>query len=718
MNTLLPTDPLAILRGTFGYHDFRRSQREIIDSVLAGKDTLVLMPTGGGKSLCYQIPALVKRGTAIVVSPLIALMKDQVDALRLHGIAAAYLNSTQTTEEQSHIMDLLRTGELKLLYMAPERLLGREQQFINFIKELAISLVAVDEAHCISSWGHDFRPEYLLLSKITKALGDRVPVVALTATADNLTQTDIAEKLQLRQPRIFVTGFNRPNIRYVVQPKNNTYVQLVDFLSQHKSDAGIIYTLRRADTEQLAERLSLDGFSAKPYHAGLGRETKNNHQEAFLKDEVSIIVATIAFGMGIDKSNVRFVVHMDLPKNIEGYYQETGRAGRDGLPSTALMFYSYADFFMMQKLTTITDNEEQSKVMENKLREMANFGSLRTCRRRFLLQYFGEEAAAYCGNCDNCLTDYEEIDGTLIAQKALSAVTRLGQSFGVNYVIDFLRGSSSQKIREVHRKIKTFGVGVELSKDEWRHYLNELIQMGFLKRSSGQYPVLELTTKSKEVLAHGASVKLPKLVEKEIQTEGSEEVELHVDLGVILKELRKMIADSEGVPAYVVFSDASLRELLLYLPTTLQHLEQISGFGMVKVQRYGDPIIEKIAAYCKEHNLESKERAVPKATSKRTKSAGGTHLKTLELFKNGRSIREIAKERNLRHGTIESHLDLLIKEGKLQISEALSAERVNTILSVLSDIREPGLKPVKEKLPEDFSYGEIRMVMTHKNLNK
>ncbi|MGD1960850.1 MAG: DNA helicase RecQ [Fulvivirga sp.] len=704
-------NPLHILKEVFGFSKFRDYQQEIIQSVLTGHNTVVLMPTGGGKSLCYQVPALVKEGTAIVVSPLIALMKDQVDALRLHGVKAAYLNSTQRHEEQSAIFSQLRSGELKLLYLAPERLLGKEEEFISFIREINISLIAVDEAHCISAWGHDFRPEYLLLANVNKAFGDKVPVIALTATADELTRKDIIEKLELNDPKVFITGFNRPNIQYLVKPKTNAYLQLIEFLTKRKDDSGIIYTLRRKDTEELAERLNADGFSAKPYHAGLDRSLRNRHQDEFLKDETKIVVATIAFGMGIDKSNVRYVVHMDLPKNVEGYYQETGRAGRDGLASTALMFYSYSDFFTMQKLVRVADNQEQSDVMEEKLRQMANYGSLKTCRRRFLLEYFGEKATSHCGNCDNCLHHYEEIDATEIAQKALSAVARLDQRFGANYVIDFLRGSQSAKIRDVHRQLKTYGVGSDLSRDNWRHYLNELIHEGLLKRSAGQYPVIELTEKSHAVLKGETKVKLSKAVEVETAFIKEEAPELHADLVRILKDLRRVLADSEGVPAYVVFSDATLHELASFLPNTLEELHRISGFGTIKVQRYGEVLLAQIRKYCEQHQLDSNLTPVRPTSRKKSKTtSGATYLKTLELFQAGKNRFEISKERGLALGTIESHFEKLIRQGKIKANDVLEEETISIIKDAISKVEQVGLRPVKEELGDAFTYGEIRIV--------
>src|SRR5690554_3031170 len=416
--------PIAILKSKFGFSGFRQNQKEIISRVLSKKDTLVLMPTGGGKSLCYQIPALIFEGVTIVISPLIALMKGQVDALRINGSAAAFLNSSQSTSEQSSIIHQLENSQLKLLYLAPERLLGKEGKFVEYLKGLNVSLIAIDEAHCISQWGHDFRPEYLMLARLKEELPE-VPVIALTATADRLTQKDILSKLALKAPQTFLSSFNRANIVYLVEPKRNSYQRLLEFLEKHQEDSGIIYALSRQSTEDLAERLTLEGYAARPYHAGLEKATKEQHQEQFLKDEVKIIVATIAFGMGIDKSNVRYVVHMDLPKNLESYYQETGRAGRDGLPSQALLFYSYADVLKLKGFATVDNNPEQTRIMLKKLDQMADYCQVRSCRRKYLLNYFDEEAPEQCGSCDVCLTDYEKIDGTVIAQKALSAVARL-----------------------------------------------------------------------------------------------------------------------------------------------------------------------------------------------------------------------------------------------------------------------------------------------------
>jgi ATP-dependent DNA helicase RecQ len=511
--------PLEILNQKFGYPSFRLEQENIINSVLQGKDTFALMPTGGGKSLCYQIPALVLDGLTLVISPLIALMKDQVDALRINGIEAAYLNSTQTYKEQNHIIDKARSRKLQLLYVAPERLIRYEQvndengetkiprlsPIMSLLLKSNVSLIAIDEAHCISQWGHDFRPEYLMLSFLKKAL-PHIPVIALTATADNLTRKDIVEKLALQEPNIFVSSFNRGNIRYTVEPKRDTFDKLIGFLSKRREESGIIYCLSRASTDKLADDLKMQGFDALAYHAGMDKDQRAHRQELFLKDEVKIMVATIAFGMGINKSNVRYVVHMDLPKNVEGYYQETGRAGRDGLPSEALLFYSSADVAKLKSFATIDGNREQSEIAYKKLDQMARYGELTTCRRKYLLNYFDEKAETYCGNCDVCLTKVEVFDGTVLAQKVLSAITRVGERFGSGYVIDLLRGSRSSRILAEHRELKTFGTGADVSKERWAEIIQDMIDRGYIGKTRGLYPVLTLTDLSAPVLNGTASV--------------------------------------------------------------------------------------------------------------------------------------------------------------------------------------------------------------------
>jgi len=698
--------PLHILKEKFGYPSFRLEQEKIIQSVLQKKDTFVLMPTGGGKSLCYQIPALLFDGLTVVISPLIALMKDQVDALRVNGIAAAFLNSTQSNQEQDEILKKITAGELKLLYLAPEN---------NFIKQLSfftISLIAIDEAHCISHWGHDFRPEYLMLAHLKKKF-PQVPVVALTATADRLTRKDIVEKLGLDKPATFISSFNRANIRYTVDVKRNSFDKLIDFLERRKDESGIIYCLSRASTERLADDLTNMGFQALPYHAGLEKEVRARHQELFLRDDVKIMVATIAFGMGIDKSNVRYVVHMDLPKNIESYYQETGRAGRDGLDSEALLFYSYADVAKMKNFVAVENNPEQTEIYLKKLNQMAVYGDLPTCRRKFLLNYFDETAENYCGNCDTCLTRVEQVEGTILVQKILSAVVRLQERFGAGYVIDFLRGSNAAKIQAEHKQFKTFGIGADVNKEEWNNIIRDLLAQDYLVKSEGSYPVLKLTSKSAAVLQGLEKVMITK--SKEITEAGEPKTNYEHSLLQQLREARRQIANEENVPAYIVVSDATLMELAMYLPHNKEEFFKISGFGQVKIEKYGKQFWDVVAAYCREHNLKSRiQLKTPKRMRReRPEKETDTKQQSFELFKSGHSVSAIAEQRKLSLSTIEGHLAFYVQRGALAIEDVMESFKIQPIQKALEQTGGLALGPVKGLLGDSYSYGEIRMVMAH-----
>ncbi|HEX8369454.1 MAG TPA: DNA helicase RecQ [Pyrinomonadaceae bacterium] len=708
-----------ILKHQFGYDSFRMNQQQAIETVLQRKDCVVLMPTGGGKSLCYQIPALLLDGLTVVISPLIALMKDQVDALKNNGVEAAFLNSTQTAPEQTEVFRAIRTGRLKLLYVAPERLMHSGDQFIEFLKGARVSLFAIDEAHCISSWGHDFRPEYMQLRKLKIHFPD-VPLIALTATADKLVRKDIVERLGLKNAELFLSSFNRPNIFYKVEPKRNSYARLLEYLEERREESGIIYCLSRNSVDGLAEDLRGEGFQALPYHAGLDKDARDRHQELFLKDEVKIIVATIAFGMGIDKSNVRFVVHLDLPKNIESYYQETGRAGRDGLQSEALLFFSWGDINKLKGFAEVEGNQSQTDIMLKKLNLMGQFGDLKTCRRKFLLGYFSEEMAEDCGNCDNCNTEFERFDGTIIAQKALSAVYRTGQRFGLSYLIDFLRGSQAKTIRDEHKNLKTYGVGADISKNNWFDYFKDLISQGYLAQTEGQYPLIVLTEKSEAVLRGSERVELIKVTIKEDKKTSLVSAVSHPyekDLFNDLKQVRISFARSENVPPYVVFSDATLVEFATFLPQNEFEMRKISGVGDLKWQKYGADFLREIKNYCEQNNLESRidlksPKRERKSRTKRDENGNDTFSVTLDMFRSGMAIEEIAEARGLAKGTIEMHLVKFIQSGEISLEDLVLERKIEPIRNAILRLNAGfAVAPVKEFLGENYSYSEIRAVM-------
>jgi ATP-dependent DNA helicase RecQ len=709
--------PIQALQKYFGYSEFRHQQEAIIQHVLNKKDVLTLMPTGGGKSLCYQLPAILLNGLTIVISPLIALMKDQVDSLNVMGVPAAFLNSSQSPDEQAQITTRLKNNQIKLLYLAPERLFGSESKLIGFLKTLPVVQIAIDEAHCISQWGHDFRPEYLMLAGLKNEFPD-IPVIALTATADKLTQKDILDKLALKNPAIFISSFNRANITYRVMPKRNSFDQLLSFLDDRRDESGIIYCLSRKSTEALAADLKAAGFLAEAYHAGLDNGVKARNQEAFLRDDVKIIIATIAFGMGINKSNVRYVVHMDMPKNIEGYYQETGRAGRDGLPSAAMLFYSPGDAIKLKGFASVDNNAEQTHIMLNKLNDMVKYCQLPTCRRQFLLNYFDEQALENCGSCDICLSEFTRFDATLIAQKALSAVARVKERFGSTYVIDFLRGSKNEKIREEHKQLKTYGIGADISKTDWHRYFRELTALSYLQVTDDAYPVLKLTNKSDAVLKGLQKVEL---IASQVIDEPQQAASLpfEADLLTVLKNTRREIALQENVPAYIIVSDATLVEMATYLPQSMDELRFISGFGDIKLARYGREFLQPVKAYCHERNLTSKINQKSKKRERKTKTAAApgtlrgsdTRVVSLNLYRAGKNITEVASERGLTVSTIESHLSYFIGSGEMDVLEMVAEEKIPAIKNAIESYGAERLAPLKEILGEAFSYGEIKAVV-------
>ncbi|MEO5599780.1 MAG: DNA helicase RecQ [Cyclobacteriaceae bacterium] len=714
-------NPLTILEKQFGYAAFRLHQEAIIQSVLQKKDTFVLMPTGGGKSLCFQIPALLLDGLTIVISPLIALMKDQVDALRVNGIQAAYLNSSQTYQEQEAILNMARSKNLKLLYLAPEKLLSNNLAFLNTLRSFGISLIAIDEAHCISHWGHDFRPEYLMLAHLKKYFPE-VPVIALTATADKLTQKDILEKLELQNPAIFISSFNRENIRYTVEPKVDSFSKLLDFLAARKDESGIIYCLSRKSTETLAADLATHGFNALAYHAGMEREQRSKNQEMFLRDEVRIIVATIAFGMGIDKSNVRYVVHMDLPKNIESYYQETGRAGRDGLDSEALLFYSFNDVSKLKRFALIENNAEQTDILLKKLDQMGRYGELVTCRRKYLLNYFDENTIDHCGNCDVCLTKVELFDASVLAQKVISAVSRLQERFGAGYVIDFLRGSNSVKMQEEHKALKTFGVGADMSKEAWNKIIREMVERGYLMKTEGMYPLLRMSENSHAVLRGEKKVMLTKQKIKTEKWADGLQSDIAYETGLFerLKDVRKELAAKENLAPYIVLSDATLIELSAYLPCSPDELSRISGFGQVKLEKYGKAFGHVVLAYCREHSLSSRInlRVPKKSRNVRPERENETKQKSFMLFMQGHSVEQVAALRKLSPVTIEGHLAFYVQQNKISLDQLVDVARIPLIEQAIEKVGGKMLTPVKEVLGDAYSYSEIRYVMASRESRK
>ncbi len=708
--------PHQILESVFGYSQFRHNQEEIIAHILKGKDAVVLMPTGGGKSLCYQVPALCLFGVTIVVSPLIALMKDQVDSLVLSGVKAAFLNSTQSSGEQSFILRQLRNNELKLLYVAPEKLVGGDTPFIQYLKEIPVSLFAIDEAHCISQWGHDFRPEYRILSEL-KNIFPSIPILALTATADTLTKNDIIRQLGFTEYRVFENSFNRPNIHYYVKPKKGYYDVLVDYLEAHKEDSGIIYCLSRNATEKLAQDLQAEGYSAAAYHAGLEKSVREERQDLFLKDDIRIMVATIAFGMGINKSNVRFVVHADLPKNIEGYYQETGRAGRDGLQSEAILFFGAGDVMKLRGFAQVEDNPEQTKILLKKLDQMVQFCETKTCRRKYLLHYFGEKAPDYCGSCDACLEKPDLKDCTIIAQKILSTIYRIKQGFGMGYVGDILKGSNSEKIRDEHKELSVYGIGRDKPKEEWMHYTRELLHFGYLIKSDGTYPVLQLTDKSQAVLFKGEKVLLTAPVQTTISREPAiyQQHAYEKELFEQLKKLRNQLAHAENVPAYLIFSDSTLLDLATYLPLNKMDLPGISGFGTFKIEKYGSPFLELIQDYCRDHGLVTQMQLQKPQRSKKTSQprerVSDSKRASLELYRQDKSVANIAAERQLSITTIENHLSHYINNGELDINEFVNADKQDRIAETYVRLGGSSLKALKDQLPEGISYGEIKWMV-------
>ncbi|MAW66084.1 MAG: DNA helicase RecQ [Flavobacteriales bacterium] len=689
-----------ILKSVYGYDDFRPFQWEIIESILNNQDVLALMPTGGGKSLCFQIPALLREGVAIVVSPLIALMKDQVEGLKGNGVSADFINSSQTVSEQELVFRSLECGAIKLLYVSPEKLIS--DHFLSFLQTLQISLIAVDEAHCISSWGHDFRPEYAQLG-LLRSRFDKVPFVALTATADKLTRKDITKRLVLNKPAVFVASFDRPNLNLQVLPGKKRFDKILDFLLQKVNESGIIYCLSRKSTENIALKLKAQGLSAAAYHAGLSSKEREKTQEDFINDKIKIVCATVAFGMGIDKSNVRFVIHYNLPKNIEGYYQEIGRAGRDGLPSDTLLFYSYAD---VVQLNQFVEQSGQKEFQAAKLRRMQDFTEARICRRKILLSYFGEILENNCGNCDVCKNPPKLFDGTSIAQMALSAIARVNEQEPVGVVIELLKGSSRPEMyQKGYHELKTFGVGNKLTFKDWQNFMLQLLSLGFFEVAYDDHNKLRLTALSRDVLFKGKKVDLvdSKQMDKHHQeiksVTKSQEVNQNEELFHLLREVRSKIAREEGRPPYLIFSDATLKSMSARKPQIESQLLSISGVGEHKYKKYGEQFVNIIIEF----------------VNRNKNKKGDSYKETWSLLLKGLSVVEISDQRGLKETTIYSHIAHLFSVGKLKdISRFVPFSEFKKVEDYLKkNPKENKLKPIFDALRGAVDYGKIRLVLEY-----
>lgn len=695
---------LDYLRNTFGYSDFRSQQGEIIQTLIDSKDAVVLMPTGGGKSLCYQIPCLVRSGTGIIISPLIALMHDQVVALKQLGINAAFLNSTLDANATRQTEHDLVSGKLEMLYVAPERL--TTGSFLQLLARTKISLFAIDEAHCVSQWGHDFRPDYIQLSLLHEQF-PQVPRIALTATADQRTRTEIKHRLALQAAREFISSFDRPNICYrVTDAQNNARSALLRFIhNEHKNDAGIVYCLSRRKVESTASWLTEKGFTALPYHAGLSAEVREINQHRFLNEDAVIIVATIAFGMGIDKPDVRFVAHLNLPKSLEAYYQETGRAGRDGLPADAWLAYGLQDVVTLKQMMAGSRAEEQYKRVEHhKLEAMLGFTEITSCRRQALLSYFGEELKQPCGNCDNCLTPAQTWDATVAAQKALSCVHRTGQRFGVNYLIDVLIGKDNDRIKQFrHHKLSVFSVGKEYDAVQWRNIFRQLISRNLLTVDLEGHGSLRLTEQCRPVLRGEKTLLLRKEskrandLRKGRKSNNTEHIS-NQQLWQALRDCRKKLAAENGVPPYVIFHDATLVEMIERQPMNRQQFSQLSGVGQSKLEKYADEFLIVINTH-----IDTEKHGHP-----------DTIKESLLLFRSGLDINAVALKRNLKASTVYSHLASCIEQGEIQLNEVidLNQHEITTIHETLLNFDDGSrkLKPVYDALDGIYDYDILRCV--------
>ena len=725
-------DPISVLKKYYGYDSFRPGQREIIDAILDKKDVLGVMPTGGGKSICYQIPALLLEGVTIVISPLISLMKDQVDTLKEYGIAAELINSTLSNQEFREIMDSAREGSYKLLYVAPERL--ETESFLSLLEEIPVSMVAVDEAHCVSQWGHDFRPSYRRIHSMIERLSKRPIVTAFTATATPHVKEDIVKLLNLYQPFQYIGSFDRGNLYFEVRKPSNKLEEIQNYLSEHKGESGIIYCATRKNVDEVCERLNHLGVVATKYHAGLSDEERKQNQESFLFDEVPLIVATNAFGMGIDKPNVRFVLHYNMPKNMEGYYQEAGRAGRDGDSAECILLFSTQDIMTNRYL--IEKNSESGRTIEyDKLNKMVDYCNTGGCLRDYILQYFGEKGLdAPCHNCGSCNNDIEETDITIEAQKILSCVKRMHEKFGAAQVADVLKGANTQKIRSLHfNELSTYGIMSDYPKDVIKELISYLIAEGKLCLVGTEYPVVQLTEESYSILKGKQKISIRRIINKETKKDVSSSLSGIVDymLFEYLRKVRQEEATKQHIQPFMIFADITLKEMARVYPVSMEEILQVTGVGEYKANKYGELFLGVIRKYVESHPVEVKRIKSLVATEQtnqgdnKLKIQGSkfalrdSHKLTYELYQAGHSIEEIANERDLTRTTIENHLIKCAQEGmEVRYEDFIPIEYEKLIMKTIEDCGIALLKPIKEQLPEEISYTAIKFAALKYSMSK